>query len=228
VALSVITWLWGTKYGPPDVYRLARRLRECLTTPHEFVAFSDKEFDGQNLVDVRPIWEADRHLIDRSCFVRLRMFDPVWQRDNGFTERIVSLDLDNVIVSNLDPLFVSRESFMILRKVNAVNPNPFNASVMALEPGAHSNIWQDFSTERARYVPFHEFPDDQGWIHSKLPNANGWNAGRDSGIYGFKKPGWPHGSTNLPHKAKIVAFIGHRKPEHYPGLSWIKRYWTEA
>lgn len=228
VALSVITWLWGTKYGPDDVYRLARRLRECLTMPYKFVAFSDREFDGQNLVDVRSIPESDRHLMDRSCFVRLRMFDPNWQQTHGFKDKIISLDLDTVIVRNINDLFTTPDSFMILRKVNSVNPNPFNCSVMMLRGGSHQQVWSQFSVQQASRVPYHEFPDDQGWIWHMLPNSKGWDAGKSSGIYGFKKPGWPPGSTSLPDQAKIVAFIGHRKPEHYPGLQWIKRYWTEA
>jgi len=164
----------------------------------------------------------------RSCFVRLRMFDPIWQRANGFKDRIVSLDLDLVITGTIEPLFETPSSFMILKGANEVNPNPFNASIMMLRPGHHADVWDDFRPDAAQILPHHEFPDDQGWIWHKLPNADGWQAGSQSGIYGFQKPGWPKGSFDLPPDARIVAFIGKRKPRMYESVPWVRRYWIAA
>ncbi len=227
---TVITWLWGTKYGARDVSRLCKRVKDTLKTPHRFVAFCDRyDKDITPLAEVRLIEKEDFPLMTRSCFVRLRMFDPNWQRQNGFDERIISIDLDNVIIDRLDQPFNNNNSFMILQHVNTVNPNPFNASVMMLRAGMHPEVWMDFTPEKAARTPFHEFPDDQGWIHYKLPNALGWTAGPSTGIYGFKKKGWPGGSgTHLPPNAKIICFMGYRKPIDYSDVSWIQKYWLEA
>lgn len=229
MALNVITWLWGNKYTPNDVSRLAKAVNANLSIAHKFTVFTDKHHPSFSArEEVKLIDTQDHRLMTRSCFVRLRMFDPAWQRRHGFNDRIVSLDLDNVIVGRLDDLFADNgSSFMILQGVNAVNPNPFNASVMMLRAGQHADVWSDFSPEKAEEAPYHEFPDDQGWIHHKLPGADGWKAGKQSGIYGFKKPGWP-GGTAMPMGAKMICFIGHRKPEHYPGVWWIRQYWTQA
>jgi len=225
VELNIITWLWGDKYKPHDVYRLATQVHKHLKLPHTFTAFSDREH--KQLPNARLI--KDRDLCDRACFCRLRMFDPDWQRENGFIDWIVSLDLDLVITGSLDGVFLPRADFMILKGVNAVNPNPFNASVMMLRAGTNSEVWSEFSRDAASKIEQHEFPDDQGWIWHMLPDASGWQAGKE-GIYGFQKPGWPNEKVGfaLPDDARIVSFIGKRKPQMYTQLAWVKKHWVEA
>ena len=228
MALDVITWMWGDKYGCRDIVRLYKSVQSNLNAPHNFHVFSEPIFKHlSDAYGIKTHGIADLHLMNRSCFCRLRMFDPNWQRHNGLHGTIVSLDLDVVITGTLDPLFTTAETFMILQGANAANPNPFNASVMLLQAGYHAEVWNDFSVEKAAKVPFHEFPDDQGWIWHKLPLAAGWKVGR-SGIYAFQKPGWPKGNDALPIDARIVSFIGRRKPEQYTTLPWVKKFWIEA
>jgi hypothetical protein len=224
--LNVICWLWGSKYSAQDVLRLRCAVGKHLDASHRFIVFADEmnEDLARKGFDVRRI--VDPLLIGRHCFCRLRMFDPAWQEWNKFKVPIVSLDLDLIITGRLDPLFFGHHDFMILQGVNAVNPNPFNASVMMLLPGNHAHVWNDFTMERAQKMRRYEFPDDQGWIWDRLPHAFGWRAGPSSGIYGFMKPGWPAG-TNLPKDARIVAFLGHRKPHQFQHIAWVKKCWTE-
>jgi hypothetical protein len=224
VAVAFITWLWGTKYSAEDIAKLAQGVVRNYPAGFRFVAFTDQELALPDWVERKPIPDAD--LIGRGCFCRLRMFDPAWQRANGFDDRIVSLDLDVVPVARMDRLFEANKDFLILRGVNAVNPNPFNCSVMMLRAGAHPEVWSDFSLDKAKQIPFHEFPDDQGWIWHKLPNADTWRAGGESGIYGFQKPGWPTAiGRGLPSDARIVAFIGWRKPEMFSDFPWVVKHW---
>lgn len=224
--LAVITWLWGTKYSPRDAARLARQVRKNFRAAHTFYLFTDAVPNTVSLpgVVVRQIKDLD--LCDRPCFCRLRMFDPDWQKENGFTDWIASLDLDLVITGPLDEVLKPKNDFMILTGVNAINPNPLNGSMMMLKAGAHPEVWRDFSLQAAGEIKFHEFPDDQGWIWHKLPNASGWKPGAQ-GVYAFQKPGWPVGYA-LPEDANVVAFIGKRKPENYVSLPWVKKYWAKA
>lgn len=164
-------------------------------------------------------------LVD-GCFCRLRIFDREWQVARGIKpgDRLVNMDLDTVITGPLDPLFNRAETFMILQGANAANPCPFNGSLMMLRAGAHPEVWSDFSLEKARQIPFYEFPDDQGWLHHKLPKAPGWKVGAQSGVYAFQKPGWPKGEA-LPSDARMVVFPGWRSPEKFKHLQWIKDNW---
>src|SRR5262245_3402011 len=141
------------------------------------------------------------------CFARLRMFDPGWQHNRQLVGRVVSLDLDVIVTAPLGRLFERNESIVLLKGANSVNPFPFNNSVFMFQAGAHADLWLDFSLEAVKDIKQHKFPDDQGWFWHRLPNAASWTAGSSSGIYAFRKPGWPAGDR-LPDDAKIVAFPG--------------------
>jgi hypothetical protein len=228
MALDIITWMWGDKYGMRDIVRLFKAVKNNLRLDHRFHVFSDPDFPHLEGYGIQAHKIEDPHLMDRSCYCRLRMFDPRWQQRHAMHGTIVSLDLDVVITGTLDPLFTTSNTFMILQGANATNPCPFNASVMLLKAGYHSEVWDGFTVEKAATVPFYDFPDDQGWIWSKLPQAAGWPVGK-SGIYAFQKPGWPKGNNNaLPVNARIVTFIGYRKPEQFTALPWVRKFWTEA
>lgn len=134
------------------------------------------------------------------------------------------MDLDSIVTGPLEPLFERTERFVILRGVNQINPNPFNGSLMMLQAGYHEDIWTDFTLEKATAVPWYEFPDDQAWIHHKLPNAAYWRAGHYSGIYGFQKQGWPRG-VELPSDARLVVFPGRRDPIQFTHVPWIQERW---
>lgn len=209
--LTIATWIWGNKYPGHYLARLKQGVKDHLAQDFRWLVFTPME--------------GDEHLLP-GCFVRLRMFSPAWQRAHQIVEgsRLVCLDLDCVVTGRLDPLFDRDESFLILKGCNAANPCVFNGSAMMLRAGCHSEIWNDFSLDAAAKSPYYEFPDDQGWIWHKLPHADGWWAGGKSGIYGFKKPGWPPGDA-LPHDARLVAFPGKRDPSQFTHLPWVRKYW---
>lgn len=209
--LTVCTWLWGAKYGESDVRKLQAGLKRHLKQPYRFVVCQP----GQE----------DRHLTEiKGCFARLRMFDPAWQAQHPDADRFVCIDLDVVVTRELDPLFYRPETFLILQGANAANPCPFNGSLWMLRPGTRPDVWADFSLEAAAKVPHYDYPDDQAWMAHKLPQASGWKAGPQSGVYAFKKPGWPKGD-DLPGDARLVVFPGWRSPEKFSHLSWVKQHW---
>src|SRR5688572_11090902 len=84
VMLTVVTWCWGKKYGPEYVERLHAGVRRHLKQEHRFLVCRPAGIDIPLL---------------SGCLVRMRMFDPAWQWTNGINagDRIVSMDLDNVI-----------------------------------------------------------------------------------------------------------------------------------
>jgi hypothetical protein len=210
--IHVVTWVWGDKYPQHYVDKLKRAVTRNLSEPHEFIVA--KPFD------------EDKHLTEiQGCFARLRNFDPAWQKSNGIEEgdTILSLDLDNLIVGNIDHLVTRLEPFVILQGVNAMNPNPFNGSVWSLKAGYRRDVWTDFSVERAKQVPFFAFPDDQAWFHHKIPDAASFTP-KDDGVYGFQKPGWPE-DDKKPSNSSVVCFFGKRDPSQFQHLEWVRRAW---
>lgn len=221
-----MTWLWGSeKYGPSDVAKLHAGIKRNLKQPHRFVCIADRPLENFDTIEIP---QEDRHLLTvQGCFVRLRMFDPGWQSANGFDDRLVCIDLDSVVTGPLDPLFDRSEPFVILQGGNAANPCPYGGALMMLRPGAHPQVWSEFSLEAADKIPRHEFADDQGWIAHKVPGAAGWKCGTQSGVYVFRKPGWPSTSVDrLPAGARLVTFNGWRSPEKFKHLGWIRNNWA--
>lgn len=225
--LTIVTWLWGDKYSGDDVRKLRAGFRRHLETPNRFVCVTDRAETFDPDIMTAPIWSGDIHLTKiKGCFARLRMFDPEWQEAIApGCDRIVCCDLDAIVTGPLDPLFDRPEPFVILGGANAVNPCPYNGSLMMLRPGHHANVSRDFTLAAAERVPKHEFPDDQGWLWHMIPNAATWRAGPESGVYAFLKPGWPKGSE-LPADARMVVFPGWRSPEKFKHLPWVQQHWT--
>lgn len=225
--LVITTWLWGSKYNASDVEKLSASVSRNLNQPHMFVCVSDRLMSFSGGIIRRSIKDRNLLLVD-GCFARLRMFDPEWQ--SGFwvkqepDDRIVNIDLDTVITGNLDLLFDRKEPFLIMQGANSVNPCRFCGAMMMVRRGAVPHLWSWFSLDDAMKIPFHKFPDDQGWIWAKEPNAAGWQCGRD-GVYAFHKPGWPKGSDDLPSDARLVTFNGFRSPQMFNSLPWIREHW---
>lgn len=210
--LTVCTWKWGNKFSDEHVAKLCEGVRRNLKQPFEWRVF-------------RP--EArDVHLTKMpGCFARLRMFDPEWQARNFINDRLVNIDLDTVITGPLDSLFDRDDQLVIMQGANVANPCPFNGALIMLRAGAHPEVWRDFNVDAASKVPFYSFPDDQGWIHHKVPDAAGWHVGQASGVYVYQKRGWPSG-TALPDDARLVTFVNN-DPEKLMHLDWIREHWHD-
>lgn len=213
MALLIATWKWGKKYPLEYVSRLKAGIARNMRQEYRFAVFGPEE--------------EDEHLTEiPGCFCRLRMFDPEWQEKQGIEngDRIVCIDLDVVVTGDLEPLFDREDPFLILQGANASNPCPYNGSIWSLIAGYRPDVWVDFSLDAAKAVAHDRFPDDQAWLADRIPTATGWRVGSESGIYAFKKPGWPKGDE-LPKDARLVAFPGWRDPQHFKHLPWIKEHW---
>lgn len=226
--LTVCTWLWGDKFGPDDARKLASGLARNLKTPHRFLVVTDRpERFVDASIEALEIPLRDRSLTSiKGCFARLRMFDPAWQRSAGIDDRVIGIDLDTVITGPLDPVFDREEPFVIMQGGNASNPCPFNGALILLRAGAHAEVWSDFNLDAAQQIPYFSFPDDQGWLWHKIPDAPGWKCGASTGVYVYQKPGWPGGKaqSGLPEGSRLVTFIN-RHPSQFTHLDWVQEHW---
>jgi hypothetical protein len=227
--LIICTWIWGESYGEHYVKYLANGIARNLKQDYRFICVTDRRRNFPQKIE--QVWLLDPELTKfKGCFARLRLFDTAWQKKLGIKhgEKIVNLDLDLLVVGPVDDLFVG-DDFAILQNINSTNPCPYNGSVWMFKAGMYEDVWLDFSLEEYanQKVPFHSFPDDQGWFNYKIPNAKAW--GPDSGVYGFKKRGWSPKTANdsmtLPDNAKIVAFPGWRDPSKFMELDWVRNNW---
>lgn len=221
--LHITTFLWGNAYGEHYVRKLANAVHRNLTEAHRFICFTDstRHLNGINQYQI-PNLELTSI---KGCFARLRLFDPALQEKVCIKpgDRVVNLDLDLVVTGALDPLFNRKDDFTILQGINTTNPCPYNGSIWMLKAGARPDVWNDFSLAEANAkTRIHAFADDQGWFEYKMPEAGAW--GPPQGVYGFKKQGWPSGTT-LPAGARVVAFPGWRDPSKFDRVEWIRENW---
>lgn len=222
--LTITTWLWGDKYPIDYVHRLAEGVRRNMKQPYRFICVTEqgRVFPSHWGIDCATIPNPEL-LKEQGCVVRLRLFDPDFQKSMGVTDRLLNLDLDNVVVGQLDELVDNEDGFSILQHVNTTNPCPFNGSVFMLRAGYRPDVWGDYSVEANRNVPWHSFPDDQGWLHHKLPFAREWTG--EDGVYAFRKRGWPSGDA-LPPGAVLVSFPGWRDPSKFEKIAWVRENWN--
>lgn len=213
MVLHIGAWHWGAKYPQFYIDRLRSGLRRHLTIPYKFHIWKPERED-EYLTEIP------------GCLCRLRMFDRFWQQQQGIYigDRIVCMDLDSVVVGRLDELFWLDEPFSILQGANSSNPGKFNGSLWSFVVGYGDEVWQDFSLEATKAIPYYEFPDDQAWMEAQLPCPSSWKVGAESGVFAFAKPGWVSG-TDLPAEARLVVFPGWRDPAKFQHLSWVKQNW---
>jgi hypothetical protein len=225
--LTVVTFLWGTKYEPVYVDRLGEGLWRHMDQRYRFVCVTDRVRTFGRTVMYQERLRDPELSKEKGCFARLRLFDPDWQMALGLShgERLLVLDLDLIITGKLSALVNRPEPFVILQGVNSPShPCRYNGSVWLTTAGYRSDVWHDFSMEQAKTLPILPggFPGDQEWFQHKLPDAGAFT--EQDGVYAFGKGSWPKGSY-LPENARIVAFPGSRDPKHFTHLPWVRQQW---
>lgn len=225
--LSVVCWKWSrpgyrSTFDGASVNVLRSMVRRHYAQPHRFICITDDPAGIAADVEIVPAWNdfadvASPHGGNNpSCYRRLRMFAP----DVGETlgDRIVSLDLDTVILRDVAPLWDRDDEFMAWR--DPLYPGQCNGSMMMVRAGARPFVWDRFdpkiSPAQARRADYRG--SDQAWISYCLPQSPKWGA--DDGAYSFRL----HCRTELPANARIVFFHGRPDPwqEEPSRLPWVR------
>lgn len=237
--ITFVSWRWQSPIGyrstflPDSVYALREMIARHYKQPHRFVCVTNRpnELTG---VETLPLWEeglaipspAGRH--NPSCYVRLKAFAP----DAGkmFGDRLVSIDLDTVIVANIEALLDRPEDFVIWGESD-FKTQWYNGSLWLLKTGSRPQVWTDFDAEKSPAIAQRAGArgSDQGWISYKLgPKEATW--GRKDGVYSFRKHVFGANGGALPADAKIVNFHGHCDPWSYKAqhLPWVREHYPMA
>jgi hypothetical protein len=254
--LSIVTWLWsGATMGPgrvqyvaDHVNRLYSMVQRNLTLPHRFICVTDQPEGIRPEVEIVPMW-PDLCQYGR-CYRRLKVFDPAMREVLG--PRIVSIDLDTVIVGNIDHLFDRPEPFVIWgdrAQVAAAAGTPYCGSLFMLDIGYRPDVFTAFDPKIALDLRKTRgwVGSDQAWIGHMIPGAPVWK--KADGIYSFRldiqmhvpirqrgfiagrrqyapRPVFRNGE--LPEKARIVFFHGAEDPSQthlHVHHKWIEAHW---
>lgn len=232
--LCFVSWRWQpsqgyrSTFGPETVYALREMIRRHYAKPHRFVCVTDRPNDLPGIETI-PIW-ADGAAIPSpigrsypSCYRRLKVFAP----DAGelFGERLVSIDLDTVIVRDVTPLFDRPEDFVIWGSSDFPKQQ-YCGSLWMLKTGSRPKVFTTFDpvkspglAQRAGYRG-----SDQAWINYVIPNEAMW--GKKDGVYSYRKDIAKQGNV-LPPNARLTCWHGKSDPWGYKAMQipWVKQHY---
>lgn len=135
--LSVVTWLWGTKFSAAHVNILRSMLDRHLHMEHELHCFTNEPDGLDGDIIVHPITEF---LDTPRC--RRRMFQYSEQMLDLVGPRMLSLDLDVVLTDDVTPLFDIPDVPLALWNVGYANV--YSGSVQLMRTGELHSLYEDF------------------------------------------------------------------------------------
>lgn len=234
--ITFVSWRWRpvkhyrSTFGPETVYALREMIARHYPHPHRFVCVTDEPMALPGIETI-PLWMDCSQIPSPighsypSCYRRLKVFAP----DAGevFGPRLVSIDLDTVIVGDLTPLFDRAEDFVIWGESDFPHTTPYCGSLWMLRTGSRPQVWTEFDPETSPKVAWRAGcrGSDQGWLAYILGKGEAtWT--RADGVYSFRKHIARDGNR-LPHDARLVSFHGKVDPWGYKAMNipWIRQHY---
>lgn len=217
--------------------------RNVLKHPFKIHCVTDQPYGIDGKVIVHDLWRdhddlpnvTGQHL--PSCYRRLKLFDRETQTSLGIAtgERIVSIDLDSIILQPLDDVFDRIEgtqcNFAGWGVRGTFHQTVYNGSFWSFKAGNHlQHIWSGFDpkTSPRKALTSGFLGSDQGWLSM--------NFARDPNTCPIRFPdfaSYPREvkrTAVLDRRTKVVFFHGSRKPWHAEEMKrqpWIIRAWRE-
>lgn len=236
--LTVVTWKWRPQpdarprhsFAAEHVNVLRSMVARHCRLPHKFVCITDDPVGIDPRIRIIPLWADHGDLVNPShaggpsCYRRLKIFSA--EMRNLLGPRIVSLDLDTLIVGDVTPLWDRPEEFVIWG--DTTRNTPYNGSMFLLTAGSRRRVWEEFDPKRspARGRELGYFGSDQAWIGACLgPGEAMWS--RADGVLSFRNHIGLRRAPQ-PADARIVFFHGAHKPwsgEVRRVCPWVAEHW---
>lgn len=228
--LDIITFYWqGTdrpnwddpELGKEYINRLYAGVCRNLTLPFKFTCFLQEGIDKNGINDGiivqyfdSPSWKG--------CLPKLKAFDPA----NGFSGRVIVLDLDLVITGNLDEMFSYSGRFMTRSTFRKLPKMMSGGDIIFFQAGSMP-FWdvlkekpgkiEELTGGRERFV-YRQFFSKIGmdFVQTKYPNQ----------IFSYKRH-VRRAKGKLANNCRIVSCHGRPRP-HEIKENWIKEHWKGA
>lgn len=223
MTLTCLTWLWAqeggrAKFSAVHVNIWAAMLRRhctldldiaCVTHTPEGIDPSIRIItppgEWENLQTTR--WKGGRP----SCYRRIAMFRP--DAADIFGERFVAMDLDVVISDNIDAILGRDEDFVICGPSQRGMRWIYNGSMMMMTAGCRSNVYTEFTPDKAEMASRRYVGSDQAWIAYSLGEGEStW--GPEHGVVRWGQAAGP-----------MMFFPGSVKPWDQLGNEWVAKHY---
>jgi hypothetical protein len=237
--LTFVSWRWTpvgryrSTFGPETVYALRDMIAKHYAKPHRFLCVTDEPAKLPGIETI-PLWKDAGNVPSPighsypSCYRRLKVFAP--EAGEMFGPRLVSIDLDTVIVNDITPLFDRPEDFVIWGESDFPHTTPYCGSMWMLRTGTRTKVWTEFDEKTSPRAAMKAGcrGSDQAWLSYILgPKEATW--GRKDGVYSFRKHIQKYGH-GLPSDARMVMFHGKEDPwgPLAQGLTWVKAHYPKV
>jgi len=241
--LDVVTFKWDTpgyrsKFDASHVHTLVNMVRRNYHKPFRFTCITDDPTGiNRDKVRVLPMWDTFADLAsphrgnNPACYRRLALWAPDAAEVIG--PRILCIDLDMVICSDVSPLW-DRPEDVVLWADNLNKTTPYNGAMQLIRAGSRPRVFETFDPKTSPALTLKNglFGTDQAWISYVLgPNEARWTAADGALSWRVhcrnnKRGNPPHCAPLLPDAARVVNFHGNEDPWALaPRVPWIAEHY---
>tara|TARA_R110001599_G_scaffold62616_3_gene174277 strand:+ start:4456 stop:5211 length:756 start_codon:yes stop_codon:yes gene_type:complete len=238
-AVNVVCLKWGEAYSPDYVNNLYSMVSRNITRPLRFICLTENSQNIRSEVEVWPLpefeeppWEYARYC---QAWRKLALFQ------NGLAEiigKVLFLDLDVVIMSNIDCFFSFSDKLAIIENWYQPGQLVGQASVICFNSGNDAILLEHYLNDPIKVLK--EYRTEQAYITGYLGKER-FDYFPEEWCISFKKHCMPSGFARFfsakvkePKHAKIVVFHGRpNPPDAIKGqwgktLPWYKRWYKRV
>jgi len=235
--LTVVAWKWrrndGTAlFGPEYVNRTRAALELHLAIPHEVVCVTDDPAGIDRRVRIVPIPMKYAHT--PRCRRRMQVFSRDFA-ERHLGPRILTIDLDVVIVGNITPIVDRAEPFVGWKVGYA---GVYSGSFHLHDAGYLDSLWRAFEADPAGFpgkCSRERVPSDQAMLNAHFAGVPVPHWTEADGFVSYFGQGYerlehlgvgPH-QTTLPDRARVVVLGSADKTAmDYGADHWIREHWS--
>lgn len=223
--LTVVCWRWGTLFDPVYVYRLQSMLQRHLHLEHQLVCVTD---NPEALPDI-PTLPITEFANAPRCRRRMAQYS----RDFPLSGRLLSIDLDVVIVDDITPLVRRKEPVVMWRVGYA---DVYSGSFVLWDAGALHGAYEAYARSPERYPRRlgGAVPSDQAMLNAYLPKTKFGSWSDADGFVPYfgrrYERHWRHGlsprNPQLPPGTRVVVLGSDDKAVLERGAyPWVTEHW---
>lgn len=234
--ITVVCWKWkradgSDLFGPEYVNRLRAGLEKHLHLEHGLVCVTDDPAGIDPRVRIVPL--PTTYAGTPRCRRRMQIFSREFAASLG--TRILSIDLDVVLVGDITPLVDRREPLVCWRVGYA---QVFSGSFHLMDAGHLDGLWRAFESDPAGYprrVSREAVPSDQAMMNAYLrgddvpcwTEADGFVTYFGKGYERLEHLGVGPRRTALPAGARVVVLGSADLADLESGSApWIREHWA--
>jgi hypothetical protein len=142
--LNCITFLWGDDpYNADYVNKLFNGIDRHLSYPHKNICFTNIPEGIRQGIEIKPLTNEWMY----KNLKKMIQYDP----ENGLKGRVLSFDLDNVIIGPLDKFAENKSEFIICEAVYSKRKGKCAGNFMAFDAGYGRYIWEELTQNYEHY-----------------------------------------------------------------------------